>query len=53
MDFAHLHVHTEYSLLDGSAKIKEIVARAKELHEFQNPSTGIYKLTEMLKENAR
>lgn len=29
------------------------VARAKELHEFQNPSTGIYKLIEMLKENAR
>ena len=31
MNFTHLHVHTEYSLLDGSAKIKEIVARAKEL----------------------
>ena len=31
MSFTHLHVHTEYSLLDGSAKIKEIVARAKEL----------------------
>ncbi len=31
MKFTHLHVHTEYSLLDGSAKIKEIVARAKEL----------------------
>ena len=31
MDFTHLHVHTEYSLLDGSSKIKEIVARAKEL----------------------
>lgn len=31
MAFTHLHVHTEYSLLDGSAKIKEIVARAKEL----------------------
>ena len=29
--FTHLHVHTEYSLLDGSAKIKELVARAKEL----------------------
>lgn len=29
------------------------VARAKELREFQNPSTGIYKLIEMLKENAR
>ena len=31
MDFTHLHVHTEYSLLDGSSKIKEITARAKEL----------------------
>ncbi len=31
MDFTHLHVHTEYSLLDGSSKIKELVARAKEL----------------------
>ncbi|WP_312071739.1 DNA polymerase III subunit alpha, partial [Anaerotignum propionicum] len=29
--FVHLHVHTEYSLLDGSAKIKELVLRAKEL----------------------
>ena len=29
--FAHLHVHTEYSLLDGSAKIKPLVKRAKEL----------------------
>ncbi len=31
MNFTHLHVHTEYSLLDGSAKIKELVRRAKEL----------------------
>ena len=31
MEFTHLHVHTEYSLLDGSAKIKELVSRAKEL----------------------
>lgn len=31
MSFTHLHVHTEYSLLDGSCKIKEIVGRAKEL----------------------
>ncbi len=29
--FTHLHVHTEYSLLDGSAKIGELVLRAKEL----------------------
>ena len=31
MNFAHLHVHTEYSLLDGSNKIKEYVDRVKEL----------------------
>jgi DNA polymerase-3 subunit alpha len=31
MAFTHLHVHTEYSLLDASAKIKELTARAKEL----------------------
>ena len=31
MAFTHLHVHTEYSLLDGSPKIKELTARAKEL----------------------
>ena len=31
MAFAHLHVHTEYSLLDGSNKIKEYVNRVKEL----------------------
>ena len=31
MAFTHLHVHTEYSLLDGSNKIKEYVKRVKEL----------------------
>ncbi len=31
MAFTHLHVHTQYSLLDGSGKIGEMVARAKEL----------------------
>lgn len=31
MAFTHLHVHTEYSLLDGSNKIKEYVKRLKEL----------------------
>mgnify|MGYP004466243163 CR=1 FL=1 len=31
MGFTHLHVHTEYSLLDGSCKIGELVHRAKEL----------------------
>lgn len=29
--FVHLHVHSEYSLLDGACRIKELVARAKEL----------------------
>lgn len=31
MDFVHLHVHSEYSLLDGSARIRDMVSRAKEL----------------------
>ncbi len=31
MGFTHLHVHTEYSLLDGASKIKELVRRTKEL----------------------
>lgn len=31
MAFTHLHVHTEYSLLDGSSKIKELTAQVKEL----------------------
>ena len=31
MNFTHLHLHTEYSLLDGSGKIRELVVRAKEL----------------------
>ena len=31
MSFVHLHVHTEYSLLDGSNKIKECISRVKEL----------------------
>ncbi len=30
-DFVHLHVHSEYSLLDGACKINELVVRAKEL----------------------
>ena len=31
MAFTHLHVHTEYSLLDGSGKIPELIQRAKDL----------------------
>ena len=30
-NFVHLHVHSEYSLLDGAARINDIVERAKEL----------------------
>ncbi len=30
-DFVHLHLHTEYSLLDGACRIQEVVSRAKEL----------------------
>ena len=37
-DFVHLHVHTEYSLLDGQSRIKDLVARAAEL---QMPALGI------------
>ena len=31
-EFTHLHVHTEYSLLDGAAKIKNLIERAKQLN---------------------
>ena len=31
MSFTHLHLHTEYSLLDGAARIKEVIPRAKDL----------------------
>jgi len=37
-DFVHLHVHTEYSLLDGQSRIKDLVARAQEL---DMPAVGI------------
>nr|HPL99925.1 DNA polymerase III subunit alpha [Bacillota bacterium] len=30
-NFVHLHVHTEYSLLDGAGRVEKLVARAKEL----------------------
>ncbi|MBQ8759615.1 MAG: PHP domain-containing protein, partial [Clostridia bacterium] len=30
MSFVHLHVHTEYSLLDGACRIKDVVKKAKE-----------------------
>ena len=31
MSFAHLHVHTEYSLLDGAARIRDLITEAKKL----------------------
>ena len=31
-DFVHLHVHTEYSLLDGFSRVKNLISRAKELN---------------------
>ena len=37
-NFAHLHVHTEYSLLDGACRIPALVARAKELGSSLLPS---------------
>ena len=30
-EFVNLHVHTEYSLLDGACRIKELISRVKEL----------------------
>ncbi|HZD23467.1 MAG TPA: DNA polymerase III subunit alpha [Acidimicrobiia bacterium] len=38
MSFAHLHLHTEYSLLDGAARIKDVVAGAADLGQ---PAIGI------------
>ena len=38
MTFAHLHVHTEYSLLDGFSNIKKLVKRA---HEMEMPALAI------------
>lgn len=37
MQFCHLHTHTEYSLLDGEASIKKLVARVKELGMIRVP----------------
>ena len=31
IDFTHLHVHTEYSLLDGASRVKKLITHAKEL----------------------
>ena len=42
MSFTHLHVHTEFSLLDGSSKIKEITKRAKELSCHYRPWRNVW-----------
>lgn len=42
---------TQKTFLNNNTEVA--VARAKNLHEFQNPSTGIYKLIEMLSSDAR
>ena len=41
MSFVHLHTHTEYSLLDGSNKIREYVSRVKELGMDSAAITGL------------
>ena len=46
MAFTHLHVHTEYSLLDGSGKISELLPRAKELGMETVPCVFVEGLTE-------
>ncbi len=38
MSFVHLHVHSEYSLLDGAIRIKDLVAKAK---EFNMPAVAL------------
>ena len=38
-DFAHLHVHTEYSLLDGACRIERLVERVKALG-WRSPTTA-------------
>lgn len=42
---------TQKTFLNNNTDVA--VDRAKKLHEFQNPSTGIYKLIEMLREDVR
>ena len=51
--FAHLHVHTEYSMLDGAAKLPEVTAAAAEvglerLGLIDSPITGAHGNTEFL-----
>ena len=51
MNFTHLHVHTEYSLLDGSNKIKEYVDRVKELGMDTKPQMHCFDTREKITEN--
>ena len=37
--FTHLHLHTEYSLLDGACRIKKLMHRVKELGQTPEPET--------------
>jgi DNA polymerase-3 subunit alpha len=56
IDFCHLHLHTEYSLLDGSGMIKKMVARAKELgmkHIAITDHGAMYGTVEFYKEACR
>ena len=41
MNFTHLHVHTEYSLLDGSNKIKEYVAKLLEAQKAEKKPQAV------------
>ena len=52
--FTHLHVHTEYSLLDGAARIGDLVARAKELGDVykRQETSGKRKLKKSVKQTA-
>lgn len=38
MGFVHLHVHTEYSLLDGACRVKELARRARSWDRRRSPS---------------
>ena len=56
MDFTHLHVHTEYSLLDGTARINDIIERAKQMgmHSIALTDHGVmYGVVEFYKKAAQ
>ncbi|MEK7606883.1 MAG: hypothetical protein AAB444_01675 [Patescibacteria group bacterium] len=39
--FAHLHTHTHYSLLDGLPKVKDFIAAVKKQEEIRCPAQGV------------